>query len=115
MNNTQELIPKKFSVAKRMVAPSVKGKKPFNPLYQRVWFLILMLVMITPIGVYLWLRYFRYPHLSIKIVVSILWLFWWTIFTIATIQVSTGNGASTTSAVRDNNLSHLDYSLGNLI
>lgn len=98
MNDTQELVSKKARVAKYKIAPSVKGKKSSSPFYQRLWFLILTLVVITPIGVYFWFRYFRYPHVSIKIIISILWLFWWTIFTIAIIQVATGNGVSATNA-----------------
>jgi hypothetical protein len=63
-------------VKRRMRAPSVKGKEVKSPLRYRVSFLIWMLILITQVGVFLWLAYFRRPHISIKLIISVIWLFW---------------------------------------
>lgn len=83
-------------VKRRMRAPSVKGKEVKSPLRYRVSFLIWMLILITPVGVFLWLAYFRRPHISIKLIISVIWLFWWVIFTIALVMTLTGNAPSNT-------------------
>jgi hypothetical protein len=70
---------------------NVDKYKMFSPFYERLNFLILMMIFITPIGVFLWFKYYKRPHIAIKIIISFLWLFWWVVFTLALVLTATGN------------------------
>lgn len=61
------------------------GKKPF---YKRMWFIILMLFIFAPVGIFLLWRYTK-AHKFIKVVVSAVALFWFIIMLIATSGDST--------------------------
>jgi hypothetical protein len=64
--------------------------------YKKTWFLVLTLILIEPLGVVLWAKFFKRPHAIIKFLVSFL-LFWvWILVVVGIIVIATGG--STKSA-----------------
>ena len=65
--------------------------KPKRPFYKRWWLITLAMIFLTPLGMFLWFKFTKKPHVAIKVVVSIIALLIWTT---ALVQEITGHSAT---------------------
>jgi hypothetical protein len=76
--------------------PKLKASSS-KPFYKKTWFLILTLILIEPLGVVLWAKFFKRPHAIIKFLVSFI-LFWiWILVVVGIIVAATGGGTQPTT------------------